>query len=126
MIMAGVSYETHSITYPASLHHHHVKSKSCNFIKITSLNTKCSILNFVNCSNSKTKQNSMSTKFKTSIKCSGCVDAVTPFLNESVGTGKWTVDLQSPIKTLTVDTDVDSKEVIDAMSKAGYKAEPIP
>jgi copper chaperone len=68
----------------------------------------------------------MSTKFKTSIKCSGCVDAVTPFLNESVGVGKWTVDLQSPSKILTVDTEVDNKQVIEAMSKAGYKAEPLP
>ena len=67
----------------------------------------------------------MSTKFKTSIKCSGCVDAVTPFLNESVGAGKWTVDLQSPSKILTVDTEVDNKQVIEAMGKAGYKAEPL-
>jgi hypothetical protein len=28
------------------------------------------------------------TKFKTNIKCSGCVEKVTPFLNESLGEDK--------------------------------------
>lgn len=54
------------------------------------------------------------------------MDAVTPFLNESVGTGKWSIDLQSPAKILTVETAVEEKQVISAMNKAGYKAELIP
>jgi copper chaperone CopZ len=67
----------------------------------------------------------MSTRFKTTIKCSGCVDAVAPFLNETVGEGKWNVDLQSQPKILTVNTEINDKQVIEAMNKAGYKAEPV-
>jgi copper chaperone len=70
-------------------------------------------------------EEAMSTKFKTNIKCSGCVDAVTPFLNEAVGEGKWNVELQSPGKVLNVNADIDIKQVVDAMQKAGYKAEPV-
>jgi copper chaperone len=67
----------------------------------------------------------MSTKFKTTIKCSGCVDAVTPFLNESVGQGNWNVDLQSQPKILTVESQVDDQKVLEALQKAGYKGEAI-
>jgi copper chaperone len=64
-------------------------------------------------------------KFKTNIKCSGCVATVTPFLNEEVGENKWNVDTNDPSKVLTV-TGVDDKaKVINAVQKAGYKAESI-
>ena len=63
------------------------------------------------------------TKFKTTIKCSGCVDTVTPFLNEAVGAGNWEVDLNSPMKVLTVRGDIDKSKVTKAMEKAGYRAE---
>ena len=65
------------------------------------------------------------TKFKTTIKCSGCVDKVTPFLNEAIGVGNWDVDMNSPIKILTVHGDVDQSKVTNAMEKAGYRAEEI-
>jgi hypothetical protein len=39
----------------------------------------------------------MNTKtFKTNIKCSACVEKVTPPLNATVGEGKWSVDLINP------------------------------
>ena len=63
------------------------------------------------------------TKFKTTIKCSGCVDHGTRFLKEALGGGKWDVDLNSPIKILTVHGDVDQAKVTKAMEKAGYRAE---
>ncbi|HMG93273.1 MAG TPA: cation transporter [Chryseolinea sp.] len=63
------------------------------------------------------------TKFKTTIKCSGCVDKVTPFLNEAVGAGNWEVDLNSPMKVLTIHSEVDQSKVTKAMEKAGYRAE---
>lgn len=63
------------------------------------------------------------TKYKTTIKCSGCVASVTPFLNEAVGTGNWEVDLDSPLKVLTVHNNQDSAKVIRAMEEAGYRAE---
>jgi hypothetical protein len=46
----------------------------------------------------------METKFKTNIKCDGCIAKVTPALNETVGQGNWNVDLQNPNKVLTIQT----------------------
>ncbi|RBL91930.1 heavy-metal-associated domain-containing protein [Chitinophaga flava] len=63
-------------------------------------------------------------QFKTNIKCSGCIAAVTPALNEVAGQDNWEVDLQSPDKVLTVSTDkVVKEEIRQAIEKAGYKAE---
>jgi copper chaperone len=62
-------------------------------------------------------------KFKTNIKCSGCVATVTPFLNEALGENKWEVDYNNPSKILTVVGDKDRETVIRAVEKAGYKAE---
>ena len=63
------------------------------------------------------------TKFKTSIKCSGCVANVTPFLNEALGKDNWQVDYNNPAKILTVQGQNDSAKIIEAVEKAGYKAE---
>ena len=63
------------------------------------------------------------TKFKTNIKCSDCVAKVTPFLNEALGENSWNVDTANPSKVLTVVGDEDQKKVIQALEKAGYKAE---
>jgi copper chaperone len=65
------------------------------------------------------------TKFKTTIKCSGCVAKVTPFLNEALGAESWQVDYNDPQKVLTVAGGQDKKKVIEAVEKAGYKAEAI-
>jgi copper chaperone len=66
-------------------------------------------------------------KFKTTIKCSGCVATVTPGLNEAVGANNWQVDLQSPDKILTVNTTDKGKEsaVIQKLQEVGYKAEKV-
>ena len=66
-------------------------------------------------------------KFKTTIKCSSCVATVTPGLNEAVGANNWQVDLQSPDRVLTVNTNDTNKEkdVIKKLEEAGYKAEKI-
>jgi copper chaperone CopZ len=63
------------------------------------------------------------TKFKTNIKCSACVEKVTPYLNEAVGEGNWKVDLTNPSRILTINEDVSEIEVNEALQKAGYKAE---
>ena len=65
----------------------------------------------------------METKFKTNIKCSGCIATVTPFLNETVGQNNWNVDVNDPSKILTVKGEVPSEKVIQAVEKAGYKAQ---
>lgn len=65
-------------------------------------------------------------KFKTNIKCTGCEAKVKPFLNEAVGEDNWEVDLESPEKTLSVIAEnVDKDQVIEAIKKAGYNAEPV-
>jgi copper chaperone CopZ len=65
------------------------------------------------------------TKFKTNIKCSGCVAKVTPFLDEALGRENWNVDYNDPQKILTVTGEKDIANVIDALEKAGYKGEEI-
>ena len=62
-------------------------------------------------------------KFKTNIKCAGCIEKVTPGLNETVGVGHWEVDITKPEKILTVDTEVNEQRMKDALQKVGYKAE---
>lgn len=64
-----------------------------------------------------------SLKFKTNIKCSACVAKVTTPLNETVGEGKWSVDLTHPSKTLSVNGDVDETKMKEALENVGYKAE---
>jgi copper chaperone len=63
------------------------------------------------------------TQFKTTIKCSGCVAKASPFLNEALGKDKWEVDTNNPSKLLTVAAETDQKKVIEAVEKAGFKAE---
>ena len=62
-------------------------------------------------------------KFKTTIKCSGCVTKVAPFLNEAIGEDNWEVDTNHPSKVLTVVGEEDKHRVIQAVEEAGYKAE---
>lgn len=62
-------------------------------------------------------------KFKTTIKCSGCVAKATPFLNEALGENNWGVDYNNPQKVLTVVGEKDKTKIIKAVEKAGFKAE---
>lgn len=62
-------------------------------------------------------------KFKTTIKCSGCVAKVTPFLDAALGEDNWEVDISDPSKVLTVVGEKNEKSIVDAVQKAGYKAE---
>ncbi|MDX3916862.1 heavy-metal-associated domain-containing protein [Olivibacter sp. SDN3] len=63
--------------------------------------------------------------FKTNIKCSGCIETVTPFLNNLSEIEKWEVDTASPDKILTVqgDESLNDQKVISLLEQAGYKAE---
>lgn len=64
-------------------------------------------------------------KFKTDIKCSGCIAKATPHLNEAFGEDNWEVDVTNPSKVLTVIGETDESKVKAAVAKAGYKAERI-
>jgi copper chaperone len=64
-------------------------------------------------------------KFKTNIKCGGCISAVTPALDSTNGIKSWAVDTDNPNKILTVEGDVTSEQVVEAVTKAGYTATPV-
>lgn len=62
-------------------------------------------------------------KFKTTIKCGGCIATVTPFLNKIEGILTWSVDTNSPDKILTVETEsVNPDEITNTLKTAGYQA----
>lgn len=63
-------------------------------------------------------------KFKTNIKCGGCVATVTPFLNQIPEISRWEVDIDNPEKILTVEANeqLDAETVVTALEKAGYTA----
>jgi len=64
-------------------------------------------------------------KFRTSIKCTGCLAKVSPELNELAGEDNWKVDLDSSDKTLVVQGDFSETEIISSVKKAGFTAERI-
>lgn len=56
--------------------------------------------------------------------CGSCIEKVTPVLNEKLGENNWEVDTLNPKKIITVTTDnLQENDVINAVEKAGYKAE---
>lgn len=63
-------------------------------------------------------------KFKTNMKCSGCIATVTPALDATPGISKWEVDLVNPDKILTVEsTDTNETAILNAVQTAGFKIE---
>jgi copper chaperone len=65
-------------------------------------------------------------KFKTNIKCNGCIATATPFLNDVVGEDNWAVDTQTAEKVLTiVAEDLSPDMVVKAVHASGFKAEEI-
>lgn len=62
-------------------------------------------------------------KFKTTMSCSGCVSKVEKFLNGEKDILKWEVDLTSPDKILTIETEkLEASQIPPLLLKAGYKA----
>ena len=63
-------------------------------------------------------------KFKTNIKCGGCIANVTPVLNHFNEIENWKVDTQNPNKILEIEGEnLNADKVITALKKAGYQAE---
>ena len=63
-------------------------------------------------------------KFKTNVKCGGCIATVTPHLNQVKGIISWNVDTTDPLKIMTVETEgISPEEITSAMKTAGYQAE---
>jgi len=66
-------------------------------------------------------------KFKSTIKCMGCVAQVKPFLDQAGGIIKWDVDISAPSKTLSIETEtMKADEISSLLEKAGYKIEYLP
>ncbi|MGB5928976.1 MAG: cation transporter [Cyclobacteriaceae bacterium] len=62
-------------------------------------------------------------KFKTNINCGGCLKSVTPHLNELDSIESWKVDIENPDKILEVKLEGEENEVVEAVTKAGFKIE---
>ncbi len=67
-------------------------------------------------------------KFKSNIKCTGCLAKVSPLLNEEKSLSSWEVDIYTPTKTLTVTTNEEDEEKVklqieNAISKVGFTIE---
>ena len=70
------------------------------------------------------KTNDKTLKFKTNINCSGCVEKVTPFLNDANGICHWDVDTTNRDKILSVHSEgITEEEVIQKVQDAGFKIE---
>lgn len=65
-------------------------------------------------------------KFKTNIKCDGCIAKITPALNRIRQVQRWAVDLKDSDKILTVEGEhIETGEIVHSLSEAGYYAEKI-
>ena len=65
-------------------------------------------------------------KFKTTIKCSGCLAKVSPQLNKEEGIEAWDVDLEDPQRILTVKSDTTTEEeIVAAVEEAGFEIEKV-
>ena len=65
-------------------------------------------------------------KFKTNIKCAGCIATVTPYLDNLTEVENWEVDTVNPDKILTVSSErISPEEIISKLKEAGYNAETI-
>ena len=62
-------------------------------------------------------------KFRTNAKCGGCVACIGEALGKVVPEGKWSIDLSTPERVLTVETDMSAEEIVRIVTEAGYKAE---
>ncbi len=65
-------------------------------------------------------------KFKTNLKCNGCISAITPAMNSIEGITNWTVDLSVADRLLVVESDKDvAADVLSGVKKAGYEIEQV-
>lgn len=63
-------------------------------------------------------------KFKTDLKCGGCIAKVKPQLDSTEGIISWSVDLANPGRLLTVElADNRTDKIVKILKDAGYTAE---
>lgn len=66
-------------------------------------------------------------RFKTNLKCNGCIAAVKPSMDAIEGMIKWEVDLNTPEKEMKaeVESESNAEKIIAAFKNYGYDAERI-
>lgn len=65
-------------------------------------------------------------RFKTSLKCDGCIKTIEPIMNGIDGVEEWNVDLSIPDKILEVEAGENlHEEIIKKVSGAGFQIEKI-
>jgi len=67
-------------------------------------------------------------RFKTNLKCAGCMYAIKPYMDEIEGIESWEVDLNNPdkiveVRTESADPEQIRKAIEKGISEAGYTAE---
>ena len=61
-------------------------------------------------------------KFKTNLRCAGCVQSIAPVFDGASGIASWSAEVETPGKVLTLEgTDVSRDRVADLLGKAGYQ-----
>lgn len=65
-------------------------------------------------------------KFRTNLKCNGCIKMITPNMDKIEGISVWGVDLEHEDNLLKVQGEgFDELEVVNALEEVGYKAESV-
>jgi copper chaperone len=69
-------------------------------------------------------------KFKSSLKCNGCVNAIKPFMDSVPEIDSWSVDLNNPDKVIEVNTleesdDALAEKILKGVSESGYTIEKV-
>lgn len=62
-------------------------------------------------------------KFKTNLKCSGCVEKIAKILDNNDQIKSWKVDLTSQDKELAIETSMQPTQIQQLISSVGFKAE---
>lgn len=62
-------------------------------------------------------------KFKTNVKCQGCITAMGLKINKVIKPEDWSVDLKTPEKILIVTADVPAEKILEAITAAGFVGE---
>lgn len=63
----------------------------------------------------------MTHQYKTNLRCAACEQSIKPHFDAAPGIKRWSVDLASPDKVLTVEGDASESAVAALLDRAGYR-----
>lgn len=64
-------------------------------------------------------------KYKTSLKCEGCLNSVRKGLDNQLGEGNWSVDLSEAVKHLEVADSVELDDIKPIFERVGHSIQEI-